>query len=101
MAFLSGVDHTHRIVVIVTHVETLKANIPKLAVNAGGDEFLQVDDNEYWYHTMPGETHLLMVQDADHSMATGLEQVIPGTVRVFRQRLTLEDAIGAHACSLQ
>ena len=25
---------------------------------------------------MPGETHLLMVQDADHSMATGLEQVV-------------------------
>ena len=38
------------------------ATIPKLAVNAGGDEFLQVDDNYYWYDQMPGETHLLMVQ---------------------------------------
>jgi hypothetical protein len=24
-----------------------------------------------------------------------------GTVRVFRQKFTLEDAIGSHACSLQ
>jgi hypothetical protein len=27
--------------------------------------------------------------------------VLPGTVRVFRQKFTLEDAIGSHACSLE
>jgi hypothetical protein len=26
---------------------------------------------------------------------------VPGTVRVFRQKFTLEDAIGSHACSLE
>ena len=49
--------------------------IPKMVVNAGGDEFLELDDSYSWFDEMPGETHLLMVQDADHSMATGLEQV--------------------------
>jgi hypothetical protein len=31
----------------------------------------------------------------------GHAQVQLGTVRVFRQKLTLEDAIGCHACSLE
>ena len=29
------------------------------------------DDSFYWFNAMQGETHLLMVQDADHSMSTG------------------------------
>lgn len=64
------------------------ATIPKLMVDAGGDEFLMVDDNYYWYDQMPGETHLLMVQDADHSMATGLEQVVPGVSAFFKSVFT-------------
>lgn len=65
------------------------ATIPKLVIDAGGDEFLMVDDNHYWYAEMPGETHLLMVQDADHGMSTGLEQLVPSLVS-FLQAVYLD-----------
>jgi hypothetical protein len=35
------------------------------------------------------------------STINGVGELLFGTVRVFRQRFTLEDAIGSHACSLQ
>ena len=56
-----------------------RLTMPKLVIDAGGDEFFMLDDNHFWYNQMAatGETHLLMVQDAEHSMATGLEVVLP------------------------
>ena len=39
-----------------------RLTMPKLAVNAGGDEFQMPDDHRYWAHDMPGEMNLLMVR---------------------------------------
>jgi hypothetical protein len=39
--------------------------------------------------------------DPANASAPQYELVRVGTVRVFRQKFTLEDAIGSHACSLQ
>lgn len=50
--------------------------MPKLVIDAGGDEFFQPDDNYYWWDAMPGEKHLLMIQNAEHSMATGVTEII-------------------------
>lgn len=50
--------------------------MPKLVVDAGGDEFFQPDDNWLWWDDMSGELHLLMLQDAEHSLATAIPEVI-------------------------
>lgn len=55
-----------------------RLTMPKLAVNAGGDEFQMPDDHRYWAHDMPGEMNLLMVKNAEHSLATGIVEVLQG-----------------------
>eukprot|EP00051_Salpingoeca_urceolata_P020759 m.315662 g.315662 ORF g.315662 m.315662 type:complete len:599 (-) comp19677_c5_seq3:2185-3981(-) len=55
-----------------------RLTMPKLVIDSGGDEFFMPDDNWYWWDDMVGELHLLMVQNAEHSMATGIPEVIPG-----------------------
>jgi len=59
-----------------TYIERF-ASLPKFVVNACGDEFLQMDDDHYWWDALKGEKHRLIIQDAEHSLATGLEQVVP------------------------
>ena len=34
-----------------------------------------MDDDHYWWDALEGEKHRLIIQDAEHSLATGLEQV--------------------------
>ena len=51
-----------------------KANLtmPKLVVDACGDEFFQLDDDYFWWGDLLGETYRAMIPDAEHSLATGL-----------------------------
>jgi ABC-type multidrug transport system fused ATPase/permease subunit len=44
--------------------------------------------------------HLLAVGPTSLTIAPGVH-IVEGTVRVFRQKFTLEGAIGSHACSLE
>jgi PhoPQ-activated pathogenicity-related protein len=53
-------------------------NMPKLVVDAGDDEFFQPDDNYFWWNEMTGEKHLLMCQDAEHSLITAIPEVVSG-----------------------
>ena len=53
-----------------------RLTMPKLALNAVGDEFQMPDDQRHWAHLMPGEMHLLMVKNAEHSMATGVFEIL-------------------------
>jgi PhoPQ-activated pathogenicity-related protein len=39
-----------------------RLTMPKLVVDAGGDEFFMLDDNWFWWNDMQGELHLRMVQ---------------------------------------
>lgn len=55
-----------------------RLTMPKLAINAGGDEFQMPDDHRYWAHDMPGEMNLMLVKNAEHSMATGVIEVLQG-----------------------
>eukprot|EP00331_Platyophrya_macrostoma_P032151 CAMPEP_0176444884 /NCGR_PEP_ID=MMETSP0127-20121128/23338_1 /TAXON_ID=938130 /ORGANISM="Platyophrya macrostoma, Strain WH" /LENGTH=507 /DNA_ID=CAMNT_0017830497 /DNA_START=68 /DNA_END=1591 /DNA_ORIENTATION=+ len=64
-----------------------RLTMPKLAINAGGDEFQMPDDHRYWAHDMPGEMNLLMVKNAEHTMATGVVEVLQGA-GAFVQALT-------------
>lgn len=43
-----------------------------------GDEFFQIQDDQYWWGQLPGETLRMMVDNAEHSMATGALYLITG-----------------------
>ncbi len=53
-----------------------RLTMPKVAVNAVGDEFQMPDDQRYWAHDMPGEMNLLLVKNAEHSEATGVLEIV-------------------------
>lgn len=55
-----------------------RLTMPKLVIDSTGDEFFMMDDNWFWWDKMVGETHLLMVHNAEHSLATNLVEVIEG-----------------------
>eukprot|EP00055_Hartaetosiga_balthica_P018470 m.134444 g.134444 ORF g.134444 m.134444 type:complete len:504 (+) comp9605_c0_seq1:141-1652(+) len=55
-----------------------RLTMPKLVIDSTGDEFFMNDDNWFWWGDLPGETHLLIVHNAEHSLATGLVEVIEG-----------------------
>lgn len=69
---------------------------PKLVINAGGDEFFQVDDSRSWWDQMPDPKIRLMVANAEHSMATGLPTVVP-SITVFARAVMLGDSSGLAA----
>jgi len=54
-----------------------RLTMPKFVVNAGGDEFFLPDDSRYWWDEMSDEKNFLMVPNAEHSLATGILEIIP------------------------
>ena len=52
------------------------ASIPKMAIVSSDDEFMQLDWTEHGWLDLPGETKLLVVPNSEHSMATGLPEVV-------------------------
>lgn len=52
--------------------------MPKLVVDATGDEFFVVSDDWFWWGQLPGESLRMMVDNAEHSMATGALYLITG-----------------------
>ena len=66
------------------HLQSL-SRLPKLAIVSSDDEFMQLDwtqsfegpgSVERGWTKLPGESHLLVVPNSEHSMATGIPEVI-------------------------
>eukprot|EP00045_Choanoeca_perplexa_P003730 m.33128 g.33128 ORF g.33128 m.33128 type:complete len:491 (+) comp12198_c0_seq1:30-1502(+) len=51
---------------------------PKLVIDSTGDEFFQLDDNYMWWDELAqyGESHLIFIKNAEHSLATGIVEVV-------------------------
>lgn len=60
--------------------------MPKLVVDATGDEFFQPQDDSTWWGKLPGESYRVMVDNAEHSMATGALYLIT-SAEVWMQSL--------------
>jgi hypothetical protein len=58
------------------------ASIPTLAVVSSNDEFMQLDWTQTGWLDFPGETKLLIVPDSEHSLATGVPELV-GTLSAF------------------
>lgn len=54
-----------------------RLTMPKMIVNAVGDEFQQPDDTQFWWDELPEPKHFLMVPNAEHSLATGILEAVP------------------------
>lgn len=61
-----------------------RLTMPKLIVNAGGDEFQQPDDTHYWWNDMPEPKHFLMMPNTEHMTVTGFAQALPAIGTFFK-----------------
>lgn len=50
--------------------------IPKMAVFSSDDEFMMMDWSNIWYDEIKGETHLLIAPNSEHSLSTGIPEVL-------------------------
>jgi hypothetical protein len=64
------------------------AGMPKFIADAGGDEFFLPDDWRFWWDQMPAPKEGIMVPNAEHSMATGILEVLPAVVTWFSAVMT-------------
>jgi PhoPQ-activated pathogenicity-related protein len=75
-------DGTDNLDVLAAQVDPLvyKENLTmaKLVVDATGDEFFQPQDDAFWWGQLPGESLRMMVDNAEHSMATGALYLLTG-----------------------
>lgn len=59
----------------ITFNDRLK-DVPKMIVTASDDEFMMMEWSQFWYDRFAGETHLLIVPNAEHLLVTNL----PGAI---------------------
>jgi PhoPQ-activated pathogenicity-related protein len=68
-----------------------RLTMPKLIVNAVGDEFQQPDDTNYWWNDLPEPKHFLMIPNAEHSLATGIFEATPAIGTFILHHLKKKD----------
>jgi len=51
-------------------------NIPKMVIVSSDDEFMMMEWTRLWWDRLQGEKHLLIANNAEHSMATGIVQLL-------------------------
>jgi len=52
------------------------ARIPKHVVVSSDDEFMMFEQTNLWWDQMPGEKYLTIANNAEHSMATGIVELL-------------------------
>ena len=52
------------------------SQVPKVVVLSSDDEFMQFDWSDIWYSKLTGEKHLLIAPNSEHSLATGIPEIL-------------------------
>lgn len=73
-----GVTYLESVVDPASYID--RYTMPKLVVDATGDEFFMMDDDKPYWAVLPEPKKRLMVQNAEHSLATGLFEVLDSVV---------------------
>jgi len=60
------------------------ARLPKLTVLSSDDEFMQFDWSNIWYDQMTGESNLLIIPNSEHSLTTGIPEIISSLPAVYK-----------------
>jgi len=58
------------------HYSESLSRIPKVVVLSSDDEFMQMDWSNIWYDKLSGEKHLLIAPNSEHSLTTGIPEVV-------------------------
>jgi len=53
-----------------------RLRMPKLIINAAMDEFLQGDNDQFWWENMPQPKFRQMCENAEHSEITGIPEIV-------------------------
>lgn len=53
-----------------------RLTMPKLVISTSNDEFFLIDDSAYFWNDLPGENHLLILSNTEHSLLTGLSKIL-------------------------
>lgn len=64
-----------------------RLTMPKLIINGVLDEFQRPDDIAAWWNDMPDPKHFMMIPNAEHSMATGIYQLVPALTNFYKIHL--------------
>jgi len=59
----------------VNYVDRL-ARLPKFVLVSSDDEFMMMEWTRFWWDKFSGEKHLMIANNAEHSMATGIVELI-------------------------
>lgn len=64
-----------------------RLTMPKMIINATGDQFFVPDSSRFYFDALPGEKHLRYVPNADHSMRhTDVDETVLAFYRSTRIR---------------
>lgn len=53
-----------------------RLTMPKLVMSTSNDEFFLIDDGDYFWGDLPGEKHLLILSNTEHTLITGIPKVL-------------------------
>ena len=63
-------------------------HVPKMIVTASSDEFMMMEWSQYWYDQFEGETHMLIVPNAEHLLVSNLPGALSSITTFFKSITT-------------
>ena len=62
-------------------------DLPKLLIDATGDEFMLLTDQRLWWHDMTGDKYHIISPNTEHSLATGITELLPSIAEWINRQI--------------